>query len=659
VSALEPDDPRSVGDYRILSRLGAGGMGRVFLGRSPGGRLVAVKVVHEELLRRPEFRPRFRREVQAARLVSGAFTAPVVDADPDAPLPWLVTSYIAGPSLEQAVAEQGPFDARAALALAAGLAEALVSIHSVNLVHRDLKPSNVLLAEDGPRVIDFGIVRSVEGDSITRTGHMAGSPGFMSPEQISGDDITPAGDVFCLGAVLTFAATGGNPFGGGPTPALLYRVVHNEPDVYAVADPTLRALISDCLAKDPARRPTPREILTWLGPTSGESTSALRHAGQWAPAADPRTDMLPRDGYADPAVASPAGPSPQAVDPRAVDPRAVDPRAASFPRQAVDSPADRIPHQATAPPHSAYPSTRAHPTHPAAYPLAHPDPAQPPSHARPVGPTAADGPSSGHGRRAGRSRRAFLLSGAGAVAAIGTGAGLWLNRSADDDGSDGSDPARTGAGTSAAPSPSTARLTEPVAVWPLDETSGALARDTAGGNDGTATGVRWRTGAGGGAEFDGTDSQIVTDGPVLRTGAGRSFTVAAWVRLSAVPDFFATAVSQDATAISGFYLQYSSDENRWAFARPGTRAVGYTAPAADVWTHLVGVCDGPARKLRLYVDGVQEAAVEDATPTPAPGALMIGRASHQGQPSDFFPGTIRDVRVFDRALTSARVKTLK
>ncbi|GAA4944473.1 hypothetical protein GCM10023238_08210 [Streptomyces heliomycini] len=173
-------------------------MGQVFLGRSPGGRLVAVKVVHAELVRRPEFRDRFRREVQAARAVSGAFTAPVVDADPDAPLPWLVTSYIAGPSLEQAVVERGPFEAGAVLALAAGLAEALVSIHAANLVHRDLKPSNVLLAEDGPRVIDFGIVRSVEADSITGTGLVAGSPGFMSPEQVNGDTITPASDVFCL-----------------------------------------------------------------------------------------------------------------------------------------------------------------------------------------------------------------------------------------------------------------------------------------------------------------------------------------------------------------------------------------------------------------------------------------------------------------------------
>ncbi|MFE5036442.1 serine/threonine-protein kinase [Streptomyces sp. NPDC056683] len=202
MAALEPGDPRSVGEYQLLRRLGAGGMGRVFLGRSPGGRPVAVKVVRAELVAgQPEFRSRFRREVEAARKVSGAFTAPVVDADPDASLPWLVTSYIAGPSLQDAVAERGPLPATTVLDLAAGLAEALTSIHAAQLVHRDLKPSNVLLAEDGPRVIDFGIARSVESATITQAGLMVGSPGFMSPEQVAGSEVTGASDVFSLGAV--------------------------------------------------------------------------------------------------------------------------------------------------------------------------------------------------------------------------------------------------------------------------------------------------------------------------------------------------------------------------------------------------------------------------------------------------------------------------
>ncbi|MDH6623877.1 serine/threonine protein kinase [Streptomyces sp. LBL] len=669
MSALESDDPRSVGDYRILNRLGAGGMGRVFLGRSPGGRLVAVKVVHADLLRRPEFRTRFRREVQAARMVSGAFTAPVIDADPDAPLPWLVTSYIAGPSLEQAVAERGPLDAGAVLGLAAGLAEALVSIHSVNLVHRDLKPSNVLLAEDGPRVIDFGIVRSVESDSTTGTGHIAGSPGFMSPEQINGGRVTPATDIFCLGAVLTFAATGGNPFGSGPTPALLYRVVHNEPDVASVADPTVRALIAACLAKDPARRPTPREILGWVGSTGAETTTLLRHTGQWPSAVDPahvsgplgaaadgddvtgafgtdpsaHTDVLrafPHDGFLDPTA------GPQTASPPH---QAVASRIPLASQQAADPGTVSAPHQPTAP-HSYHP-----------HPATRVDPTWPSLPGDPSGPTKSGEPPSVHGHGhghghddpGGRSRRVFLFSGAGAVAAVGVGTGFWFNRPGDDK-KKGRDAARTGASPSSSASAVTA-LPRAVGIWPLDEISGALARDTVAGNDGTATDVRWATGDGGGAEFDGSRSQIVTGGPVLKTGAGRSFTVAAWVRLSAVPGSFATAVSQEAGSASGLYLQYSSDEKRWAFARPGLRAVSYTVPAADAWTHLIGVCDGPGRKLRLYVNGVQEAAVEDTNPTPAPGPLMIGRATYNGQAGDFFPGTIRDVRVFDQALTATRV----
>ena len=591
MSALEPDDPRSVGEYRLLSRLGAGGMGRVFLGRSPGGRLVAVKVVHAELLRRPEFRDRFRREVQAARMVSGAFTAPVVDADPDAPLPWLVTSYIAGPSLEQAVAERGPFEPQAVIALAAGLAEALVSIHAAHLVHRDLKPSNVLLAEDGPRVIDFGIVRSVDADSLTGTGHMAGSPGFMSPEQVNGDEVTWASDVFCLGAVLAFAATGANPFGAGPTPALLYRVVHNAPDVDAVPDPALRSLIADCLAKDPAHRPAPREILARIGPLGGESVTALPHAQQWTPAVRPtRADAVPT---------------------RIVPPPAAPPTHA---RTRVDT---------TGPPtHTAQPA---------------------PADVRPTAP----------GDVSRRGRRAFLLSGAGALAALGVGTGFWLNRPAASDQAGASD------GSAPAPSPSSTPPPPPgpVGLWPLDEVAGQVARDTEGGHDGTVTGVAWQ-GAGEGAAFDGTSSQIVTAGPVLKTGAGRSFTVAAWVRLAVLPGTFATAVSQDSADASGFYLQYSSEDHGWAFSRPGLRAVGRTAPAAQVWTHLTGVCDGQGRKLRLYVNGVEEAVVEDTGPAPATGAFVIGRASFAGQPRDFFPGAIRDVRAFDRALSAARVAAL-
>lgn len=218
------------------------------------------------------------------------------------------------------------------------------------------------------------------------------------------------------------------------------------------------------------------------------------------------------------------------------------------------------------------------------------------------------------GRGSGRRRRGCRRS--PGVAAIGAGAGFWLTRSVDDQEARAGS-AGTGGGASPAPS-AAARRPQPVGIWPLDEASWTVARDTVGGDNGTATDVQWRSGKDGAARFDGKSSQIVTAGPALRTGPGRSFTVAAWVCLSAEPGFFATALSQEAADNSGFYLQYSSAEKRWAFARPDLRAVGYTVPAVDTWTHIVGVCDGPARKLRLYVNGVQEAAIDDTNRSPPP-----------------------------------------
>ena len=227
----------------------------MFLGRSPGGRLVAVKVVRAELAGQAEFRDRFAREVAAARKVSGLFTAPVVDADVDAPVPWLATAYVPGPSLAEAITRHGPLPATSVLALAAGLAEGLGAIHTAGIVHRDLKPSNVLLAEDGPRVIDFGISRAAEASMLTGTGVVFGSPSFMSPEQARGHRVGPPSDVFSLGAVLTFAATGEGPFGTGPSDTLLYRVVFTPPDVGGLPA-ELRPLVERCLAKDPAQRPS-------------------------------------------------------------------------------------------------------------------------------------------------------------------------------------------------------------------------------------------------------------------------------------------------------------------------------------------------------------------------------------------------------------------
>ncbi|MEV7803472.1 serine/threonine-protein kinase [Microbispora sp. NPDC088329] len=280
---LREDDPRQVGPFRIEARLGEGGMGRVYLGRSRSGRAVAVKVVRPELAGDAEFRRRFDREVATARKVNGFFTAGVVDADPQGSPPWLATAYVPGMSLEDAVNEHGPWPEDSVLALGAGLAEALESIHAAGVVHRDLKPSNVLLAGDGPRVIDFGISLAIEGGALTKTGIAMGTPGFMSPEQLRGTRVGPASDVFCLGLVLAFAATGAGPFGQGSWQGLWYRIVHEEPDLGALP-PAARALVARCLAKEPEGRPTVSALLNELADGGRDLVSPVQQ-GRWLPPA--------------------------------------------------------------------------------------------------------------------------------------------------------------------------------------------------------------------------------------------------------------------------------------------------------------------------------------------------------------------------------------
>ncbi|WP_415951255.1 serine/threonine-protein kinase [Streptomyces sp. KLOTTS4A1] len=266
---LEAGEPAAIGPYRLLGRLGAGGMGRVYLGRSVGGRTVAVKVVHPHFALDEQFRERFRREVAAARRVGGAWTAPVLDADAEASVPWVATGYVAGPSLADAVGERGALRSlpdHSVRVLGAGLGEALAAVHALGLVHRDVKPSNVLLALDGPRLIDFGIARATDGTaSLTSTGVSIGSPGYMAPEQILGKGVTGASDVFSLGAVLAYAATGAAPFTGDSSAALLYQVVHTDPEV-PLPGGDLREVILDCLAKEPSARPAPQEVARRLAP---------------------------------------------------------------------------------------------------------------------------------------------------------------------------------------------------------------------------------------------------------------------------------------------------------------------------------------------------------------------------------------------------------
>ncbi|WP_031509937.1 protein kinase domain-containing protein, partial [Streptomyces megasporus] len=319
---LGDGDPRWVGAYRLLGRLGAGGMGRVYLARSERGRTVAVKVVQEELARQPAFRERFAKEVTAARRVGGEWTAPVLDADTDAETPWVATGYIAGPSLQTVVDEDyGPLPEHTVYALAAGLVEALRAIHGAGLVHRDLKPSNVLVTIDGPKVIDFGIARaldSVTSGGLTQTGAVIGSPGFMSPEQVRGERVEPASDVFCLGTVLAYAATGRMPFGTADSGfhALLFRIAEEAPDLSGLTG-TLRELVAGCLAKNPADRPTLDDLAarieahvprggTWL---PGEVLAQLgRHAVRLLDSEDP--DATSAGAFGPSAAAGTATPPP-------------------------------------------------------------------------------------------------------------------------------------------------------------------------------------------------------------------------------------------------------------------------------------------------------------------------------------------------------------
>ncbi|MFF7244844.1 transporter substrate-binding domain-containing protein [Embleya sp. NPDC008237] len=421
VDAVGAEDPQWIGSFAVLGRLGAGGMGQVFLARSPGGRLVAVKTVHAELAADPHFRRRFAAEISAMRRIGGFWTAAFVDADAEAETPWLATAYISGPSLTQAVTAHGPLPESSARLLAAGLAESLVAIHAVGLVHRDLKPSNVLLTADGPRVIDFGIARLVHGtNELTRTGHLVGSPGFLSPEQARGDEVGPASDVFAVGLVLTYATTGGSAFGTGEAAQLLFRVVYEEPRLDAVPE-GLRPVVAACLHKDPAERPTPARLLGLLG------GSARPAADDWLPAAH---SALVRNRPAEP-VSEPATEPVTATEAEAVG---VPP---TYPRQ----PPGAV--TATAPPAGAGqpPSRPAQPAAPAWSPASAqaPTPAQAPASARapewapvPVPPRPEFAPP---GKGSGMARRRLLIGGSVVAAALAGGTTFLLTR--DDGGNTG------------------------------------------------------------------------------------------------------------------------------------------------------------------------------------------------------------------------------
>ncbi|MFE5208175.1 serine/threonine-protein kinase [Streptomyces sp. NPDC056600] len=298
---LRREDPRVVGSFRLHRRLGAGGMGVVYLGSDRRGQRVALKVIRPDLAEDQEFRSRFAREVSAARRIRGGCTARLVAADLEAERPWFATQYVPGPSLHDRVAEEGPLPAAEVAAVGAALSEGLVAVHEAGVVHRDLKPSNILLSPKGPRIIDFGIAWATGASTLTHVGTAVGSPGFLAPEQVRGAAVTPATDVFALGATLAYASTGDSPFGHGSSEVMLYRVVHEEPQLRGVPG-ALAPLVRACLAKDPEQRPTTLQLSLRLkeiaareaqGLGLGEARSAGRDdgAGGSAAAATVRTPV--------------------------------------------------------------------------------------------------------------------------------------------------------------------------------------------------------------------------------------------------------------------------------------------------------------------------------------------------------------------------------
>ncbi|WP_191971316.1 serine/threonine-protein kinase [Streptomyces luteolifulvus] len=281
---LRREDPRVVGSFRLHRRLGAGGMGVVYLGSDRKGQRVALKVIRPDLAEDQEFRSRFAREVSAARRIRGGCTARLVAADLDADRPWFATQYVPGPSLHDKVADEGPLGAAEVAAIGAALSEGLVAVHEAGVVHRDLKPSNILLSPKGPRIIDFGIAWATGASTLTHVGTAVGSPGFLAPEQVRGAAVTPATDVFSLGATLAYTAMADSPFGHGSSEVMLYRVVHEEAQLHGVPD-ALAPLIRACLAKDPEERPSTLQLSLRLKEIAAREAQGLADARPPAPRA--------------------------------------------------------------------------------------------------------------------------------------------------------------------------------------------------------------------------------------------------------------------------------------------------------------------------------------------------------------------------------------
>ncbi|OKK11475.1 serine/threonine-protein kinase [Streptomyces sp. CB02400] len=381
---LRPDDPSRIGPYRLLARLGAGGMGEVYLARSTGGRTVAVKLVRSELASEPEFRRRFAQEIASARRVGGEWTAPVLDADTDAAAPWVATGYVPGPSLHEVIAGRPePLPERSVRILANRLARALTAVHEAGLVHRDLKPANILVTIDGPRVIDFGIARALDAvtadGKLTRTGAVIGSPGYMSPEQVRGEPLTEASDVFSLGSVLAFAATRRQPFSSSDSGmhAVMYRIAQEPPDLSGLPE-GLSELVRDCLAKDPAARPTPAGLVER---TAADAASA--DTEPWLPAG-----LIAELGRRAARLLDSEAPGTRAVPAPPAAPPTVPPMPVTGPPAATPPPPGAPPVPSAAP--SSPPPSTPPATPPATPPLPASAPATPQPTPDPVPPPTAD-----------------------------------------------------------------------------------------------------------------------------------------------------------------------------------------------------------------------------------------------------------------------------
>ncbi|WP_327710969.1 protein kinase [Streptomyces sp. NBC_00464] len=504
---LSGDDPVTIAGYRLAAKLGAGGMGKVYLSYTPGGRPVAIKVIRPEFGEDPEFRRRFTQEVQSAQRVQGLFTAPVIDADTNGAQPWLATAYVPGPSLADAVIAHGALPVEAVLLLIAGMAEALHVIHGAGIVHRDLKPSNVLLAADGPRVIDFGIAYAADATSLTGSGVTIGTPSFMAPEQAAGRRVTPATDIFALGQVAAYAATGSPAFGEGTSHGVLYRIVHEEPDLTGVPE-RLMELVSRCLAKDAEARPSVAEVIALCQTANAETV--LRRPEDWLPspvaaditvrAAAPAPVQTPPPPAAAPAVApsvgySPTSPAAPSTPPPGFGPPVTPPPGQS--PQAPQSPAPQTPVPQTPYPQAAYPvqgqATEPYPPSqahtPAPFPNAYPAQSQTqPGHLPPQGPAAPQPPKRRGGRVAAIAIAVALIVG---IAGGGTAYVMLKDDGKSSQSSDspkgGSTPQQAdsspsadaegegedpGAGTTADPAPSTRPDPEPKVFTGINLTSG-------------------------------------------------------------------------------------------------------------------------------------------------------------------------------------------